>query len=122
MFEDKERRRQAALAITLAFLLVLGIFVGVTFLVIPELVKAVRLIAQIAVNAVDTIAQWDEHTDFSQIPFGEYLQQLHIDWTGLKNQLEGWFAARSSAIVSYAINMISSLVGELVTFFIGPYG
>ena len=119
MFEDKERRRQAALAITLAFLLVLGIFVGVTFLVIPELVKAVRLIAQIAVNAVDTIAQWDEHTVFSQIPFGEYLQQLHIDWTGLKNQLEGWFAARSSAIVSYAINMISSLVGELVNFFIG---
>lgn len=113
------RRARRPLAIVLSLVLVLGVFVGVAFLVLPELVEAVRLIAQIATSAMDSLARLEEDVDLSRLPFGENLARIHIDWEALKRQLEDWFASRGGAVVNQAVSAMSSVVGGLVNFFIG---
>ncbi len=113
------QRTRRPLAIVLSLVLVLGVFVGIAFLVVPELVEAVRLIAQIAVSAMDSLAELEEDVDLSRLPFGEYLARIDIDWEALKLQLEGWFASRGGAVVNQAVSAMSSVVGGLVNFFIG---
>lgn len=115
----RTQKMRRPLAILLALVLVMGIFVGVSFLVIPELIEAVKLIAEIAVTALDTLAQLEESTDLSQMPLGEYLTKIDVDWVGLKNQLEQWFSDRGGAVVNQAVDAIGTVVGNLVTFFIG---
>lgn len=117
--KNKTHRLRRPLAILLALVLVLGIFTGVAFLVVPELIEAVKIIAKIAVTALDTLAQLEESTDLSQMPLGEYFSKIDIDWIGLRNQLEQWFSGWGGTAVNQAMDTIGTVVGNLVTFFIG---
>lgn len=117
--EIRKMKVRRPLAILLALVLVLGIFVSIAFLVVPELIEAVKFIAKIAVTALDTLAQLEESTDLSQMPLGEYFSKIDIDWIGLRNQLEQWFSGWGGTAVNQAMDTISTVVGNLVTFFIG---
>lgn len=113
---DSKARRP--LAILLALLSVLGIFVGVAVLVIPELAEAVRMIIQILSQLFDSMAVMGEQTDYSNIPLGEYLAGIDIDWNGLKNNLEAWFAAQSSRIVDGVMAVLGNVADKVVTLFL----
>ena len=58
------------LAILLALVLPMGILGEASFWVIPELIEAVKLIAEIAVTALDRLAQLEESTDLSRMSLG----------------------------------------------------
>lgn len=115
----KQEKLKRPLAIILSLLLVLGIFTGVAFLVIPEIVDTVRLIAQIAISGIDQAALWEKSIDFSSMPFGEYLEQIDIDWIRLKRSLEQWTASRQDVILKQAAGAVSSVVEAFMNFFIG---
>mgnify|MGYP002552669936 FL=1 len=97
----------------------LGIFVGIAFLVVPELIGAIKLLGQSVVTFLDTLARAEENADLSQMPYGTYLSQIDIDWIGLKNQLEQWLSNQSGMIVDQVMSAVSSAAGGLVTAFIG---
>ena len=84
----KHKKAKRPFAIFLSLVLVLGIFIGVAFLVIPEIVDAVRLVAQIIMSGIDQATFWEENIDFSALPLGEYLEQIDIDWVQLKLTLK----------------------------------
>lgn len=117
--KNKTHRMRRPLAIILALVLVLGVFIGVAFLVVPELVEAVRLIMQISIGGLDTLAQLEESADWSQIPFGEHLSQINIDWQGLRTQLEQWFSSHGGNIANHAMGAIGSMAGGAVSALIG---
>lgn len=71
---SKHEKSKRPLAIFLSLVLVLGIFTGVAFLVLPEIVDAVRLVAQIILSGIDQATFLEENIDFSDFPFGEYLE------------------------------------------------
>ncbi|MBQ2776406.1 MAG: AI-2E family transporter [Peptococcaceae bacterium] len=107
------------LAMLLSFTLVIGILAGVTVLVIPELIAAVRLIVQIIISALDTLAELDR-TVFAEIPtFGSAIAGAEIDWVQLKLQIENWFKAQSIIWVEQGVGLAGSLAGQIVAFFIG---
>ena len=83
----KKEKAKRPLAIFLSLILILGIFTGIAFLVIPEIVNTIRLVAQIVISGIDQAASWEQTIDFSRLPFGEYLQQIDIDWKQLKDNL-----------------------------------
>ncbi len=106
------------LAIILALLLVFGIFIGVTVLVVPELLKAVKLIVQIAGGGLEQLAQMETNSALVETPIGRFFVKLNIDWLGLKNQMEVWVRSQSSTLVNQAVGVAGSFAGSLVTFFI----
>ena len=117
--KTKLRKGARPLAIVLALALVFGMFIGITVLVVPELIEAVKLIIQIAGGGLDQLAQMETNTALMGTPVGQYFAKLDIDWLGLKTQMEEWFKSQSGTFVNQAVGAASSFAGSLVTFFIG---
>ncbi len=110
----KIKKGKRSLSIILALLLIIGVLVGVSFLVIPELVNAISLIVQIIANSLEQLADLEKTGgDLTRIPFSEYLDQ--IDWIGLKNQLENWFKAQSGELMNHAVGAAGSVVSIIFT-------
>lgn len=115
----KHEKAKRPLAILLSLILVLGIFTGVAFLVIPEIVDAVRLVAQIILSGIDQAASWEQTIDFSALPFGEYLEQVDIDWIQLRKNLEQWTISQRDVLLKQAAGALSSITTGFINFFIG---
>lgn len=114
----KERLRRT-LAILCCLILVLGIFVGVAILVIPELINAVVIFATTIIDILDQIAALESKADFTGIPYGEYLAQIDIDWVELRNGLESWLSQLGNTIVERAGNVVGNVASSLVDVGIG---
>lgn len=113
---DKGKR---PLAIVLSLFLVIGIFIGVAFLVIPELIEAIKLIVQIATKSLDQLAQIEKNKTLSQGAVATILGKIDIDWMGLKIQLENWFKSQSSNLMEQATRAAGAIVSTVITFVIG---
>lgn len=115
----KKEKAKRPVAIVLSLVLVLGIFTGIAFLVFPEIVDTIRLVAQIVMSGIDQAASWEQTIDFSKLPFGEYLQQIDIDWMQLKNNLEQWTISQRNVLLQQAAGAVSSVASGFMNFFIG---
>ena len=115
----KKEKTKRPLAIVLSLVLVLGIFIGIAFLVIPEIVDTIRLVAQIVLTGIDQAASWEQTIEFSGLPFGEYLQQIDIDWMQLKGNLEQWTMSQRNVLLQQAAGAVSSIASGFMNFFIG---
>ncbi len=111
--KPKIKKGRRSLSIILALILIIGVFVGVAFLVIPELVNALRLIVQIVADVLEQLANLEKTGDLTRIPFAEYLSQ--IDWLGLKSQLENWFKSQSGELMNLAVGAAGSIVSTVIT-------
>ncbi len=117
--KTKLKKHVRALSIVLALILVLGIFIGVAVLVIPELVNAVALIVQIIGGALNQLASLESNAEIMASPLGKYLADIDIDWLALKTQLEEFIKTYSGSFVNQAVDVTGSVVGGVVNFFIG---
>ncbi|MGN0313671.1 MAG: AI-2E family transporter [Fusicatenibacter sp.] len=107
------------MAILLSLILVSGIFAGVAVLVIPELVNAVTVLSSAVMEVLDQIAALESNADFSEIPFGEYLSRIDIDWIQLKNDLETWLKQFGNSMIDKVGSAIGSIVSSVVDGVIG---
>lgn len=107
------------LSIGLSLLLVFGIFIGVTVLVVPEVVKAIKLIVQITGGGLEQLAQMESNTALTSTPLGQLFEKVDIDWLGLKRQMEEWVKSRSGTLVNQVVGAAGSLAGGVITFSIG---
>lgn len=115
----KAQKARRPLAILLSLMLVLGILIGVAFLVIPEIIKAIRLIAQIILSGIDRAALLEDSLDFTQLPFGEYLEQIDINWAELKDKLEKWTIEQQNGLIRQTAKAVSSVATIIINFFMG---
>ena len=113
------KRKCAALAILLSFILVIGVFVGVAFLVIPELIDAVSIVISSLTNGLDQLVAFESTADYSKIPFGEQLSQIDIDFLELKDNLNEWLNQLGTTIMDTAASAFGSVVATAVDFAIG---
>lgn len=113
----KHKKAKRPLAIFLSLLFVSGIFTGVAFLVIPEIVDAVRLVAQIILSGINQATFLEENVNFSTFPLGEYLE--HIDWVQLKINLEDWTISQRDVLLKRAAGTVNSITAGFINFFIG---
>lgn len=115
----KHEKAKRPLAIFLSLVFVLGIFTGVALLVIPEIMNAVRLVAQIILSGIDQATFLEENIDSSAFPLGEYLEQIDIDWVQMKKNLEEWTMSQREVLLKQAAGTVSSIAAGFVNFFIG---
>ncbi len=103
------------LAFVISLLVIIGVLVGVVWLVIPELIQAIKVIVQSAVELVNGFIGM-EPAQIRELPFGGVL--LSIDWDGLLVTLQNWLKTQGSTIVNTAFDTIGSLVGGIYQFVI----
>lgn len=111
-FLQKLRR---PLSFVISLLIIIGILAGVIWLVIPELVEAIKVIAQSVLDFVNKLSSMDEK-EIAQLPFGNTL--LNTDWDKILQTLQTWLKEKSGSIMNTAIGTVSSVVGGVVDFFI----
>jgi len=106
-------RRPVSFIISLV--LIVGVLVGVVWLVIPELINAVKVIVQGVIDLVNKFSGMSE-SELSELPFGSIL--LNTDWDKMLDTLQNWLKNQSGTIVNTAVGTIGSLVGGIFDFFI----
>lgn len=111
-FWQKLRR---PLAFIISLVLILGILVGVIWLVIPALVDAVKVIVQSVIDFINKISAMDKD-EIAELPFGSAL--LNIDWGKMLTTLQDWLKNQSGNIVNTAFGTISSLLGGIFDLFV----
>ena len=102
------------LAILLSLILVIGIFVGVAVLVVPERMGAVSVVISSVTGGLDQIAAFESSADLSAFPFAEQLQKLDIDWLAMKAQLENWIQKISSELLDSTASALGGLASSLI--------
>lgn len=107
------------LAILLSLVLVLGIFIGVAFLVVPELVDAVTIVITSVMEGMDQLAAFENAADYSRLPFGEQLAQIDIDFLQLKSSLGEWLKQLGTTLMDSAAGALSSVASMIFDFIIG---
>lgn len=95
----RKNKARCPLAILFSLILVIGIFVGVAVLVVPELMGAVSVVISSVTGGLDQIAAFESSADLSAFPFAEQLKKLDIDWLAMKAQLEDWIQKISSTLL-----------------------
>lgn len=106
-------RRPVSFIISLV--LIIGILVGVVWLVIPELVSAIKVIVQGVIDLVNKLSAMSE-AELAELPLGSVL--INTDWDKLLDTLQTWLKNQSGTIVNTAVGTIGSLVGGIFDFFI----
>ena len=80
LFRKKQTPRKVKarrpVAILLSLLFVIGIFVGIAVLVIPELTGAISIVVTSITGAMEQLAAMDSSADLSQIPLAQQLSIL----------------------------------------------
>ena len=103
------------LAYIVSLILILSTIAGIIWLVIPELVEAVTVIATRLIDFITKISSMSE-SEIAEMPFGEYL--LYFDWDRILEILKNWLKNQGGALVGTAIGTVGSLVGVIFDFFI----
>lgn len=111
----KNSKLKTVVSFIVSLLLILGILAGVVWLVIPELVDAVKVIADGALNFINKISGMSQE-EIAQLPLGKLL--LDIDWEKTLNTLQTWIKSQSGKIVDTAVGTVSSVVAGIYDFFI----
>ena len=111
---SKKEKARRPVAILLSLILVIGIFVGIAVLVIPELTGAVSIVLSSVNNGLDQMAALESPEDFATLPFPTYLEKVDIDWMILKQQLENWIQQLSSTILGSTASALGSLATSLI--------
>ena len=109
----KKIRRPLSYIISLV--MIIGVLVGVVWLVIPELAGAVKLIVQSVIDMITRLNAMDK-AELAELPFGSML--LDTDWDKLLDTMQNWLKNKSGSIVNTAVGTVSSLVGGIFDFFI----
>lgn len=103
------------LSCLLSLVIIISILVGIVWLVIPELVEAIRVIADTVVDTIKHISTMEE-SEIAELPFGKFL--LGIDWNGILGKIQTWFQNEGGSIVNTAVGTIGTVFGGLFDFFI----
>lgn len=104
------------LAILLSVLLIFTILAGIIWLIIPELIRAIRIVAEHLIEWIDYIKQLSPE-DMRQLPFGNLLAD--INWDNTLSSIQNWLKDQGGNLVSTAVGTIGSVLGGIVNFFFG---
>lgn len=103
------------LAFLMSLLFVIGIVVGVVWLVIPALVEAVTVIADGVMQYVNKLSSMSR-AEIMELPVGKLL--LNVDWDKTMQTMQTFLKNQGSDIVNTAVGTVSSVVSGIYDFFI----
>lgn len=113
--KPKLQKLRRPVAFIVSLVVILAAISGVVWLVIPELVDAIKVISQSIIALIDDLSTMDQAA-LAELPFGNAL--LSIDWDEFLSSLQNWLKSQSGNIMDTAFGTIGSIVGGVVNFFL----
>ena len=111
----KNPKIKTVISFIVSLVFILGILAGVVWLVIPELIDAVAVIVDGALEFIDRISGMTKE-EIAQLPLGKLL--LDIDWDKTLSTLQNWIKSQGGEIVDTAVGTVSSVATGIYDFFI----
>lgn len=125
LFQGKNKKKfdkiRRPVAFILTILVIVLIFTGVLFVVIPEIGKTIMDLIDRVPKAFDTFWKWAENllVEYPIImKYVENLENLKIDWDSILQNVVGFFSIGTKGIISSGIGMISGVVSGVTTSFV----
>lgn len=115
----KTQKLRRGVAILLSLLLVFGIFLGVAFLVIPEIMDAIPLVGNNISQMIEQMDSPNATANAEPFSFTNLLLQLDIDWAGIKQSLNHWFVESRSTVMNYIMEVAAKVGSVLVNIAVG---
>lgn len=113
----KHTKVKRPLAITLSLLLIIGIILGIVFLVIPELIKALTILGEMAFAQIDRLSKLDmEATIFGGTTIEDFLEN-NVNWAELKTSLQLWIQRTGKTLLNTTVSAAGSVIGAMLSFF-----
>ncbi len=113
----EKNRRGAAILISLVF--VFSIFLGVAFLVIPELMDAVPLVSDNILHIIEETSAQKNAVNTEKFSLPGLLAQMNFDWDAIKAALSEWLAESRSSIMEYVVGTAASISNAIMNIAIG---
>ena len=116
---ERLKKLRRPLAIVLSFIFVAGVFIGVAFLVVPELLNAFGVISSSVMGFVDYLERFDAEGAIDTLPFFDYIKRIDFDWVEIKKDVEVWLKNIGTRFMGTALDTIGSVAGGVVNALIG---
>lgn len=113
------RKASRMLGILCTFLLFGAVVVMVLFMVIPELVKAIGILASSAEQFVRRLQIQSENGrwDFLTPEMIDWIGSLQLDWTKMGNDLKNWLVSGAGTVLGSTVGAVSAVVSGVVNGF-----
>ena len=99
------------LAFILSLVMILGIITGIIILVIPELTKAVTIIANSALEFVKELSDKDKNSELHK-----FINKMlaDVDWDNITVSIQNWLADSGSGLMNTAVGTVTAVFGGLI--------
>lgn len=113
------KKMRRPFAVVISILLVSGIFVFVVCLIVPELVKALYIIAEGLISLGKSLSQWSSSIAMSDTALGRLAESLDFDLAALQNKVINWITETGPQIAAEAANAFSGIGSGIFNFVVG---
>ena len=107
------------LAVIISILLVAGIFISVVCLIVPELIKALYIIAEGLIRLGKSLNEWSSNAALSDTAIGRLAENLGLDLDSLQKRVIGWISETVPEIAAQAANAFSGIGSGIFNFIVG---
>ncbi len=115
----KKTKLRRAFSIILSLLLIFSIFIGIAFLVVPEIIDAIPLVINNIIKFTDQLMVQKESINFNKLPFGNELANIDIDFSKIKSAVTNWLPDGKSIFTDYIMGTATKVGNSFVSFVIG---
>ncbi len=114
----KLKKAKRPISIFLSLLLISGIFLGIIFLVIPELIKALTILGEMAFAEIDRLSKVDMNaTVFGGTTIEDFLEN-NVNWAELKTSLQLWIQRAGKTLLNTTVSAAGSVISAMLSFVI----
>lgn len=106
-------------SVMVTLLIIVGIFVLVALVVVPDLVNAITKLSNIIPTFIDHLQQNYNQLSTKFPVISEQLKNVHIDWSSLSQMLSKYTHQIASNLVSYTITWTTNLFRGFLTIILG---
>ena len=115
----KIERFKRPISIVLVILLLIGIIFIVLFLMVPELIKTVKMLTVAVPEFVTTIQEKLENLGINNESFNTWLNSMSIDWNSVSAKAVDFLKNGAGSFVNSTFSVVSSIINGVMNFFIG---
>ena len=113
----EKMRRPVSLALSIAlFIAVIGAFL---IIIIPEIGRSLNALAAAIPGAINQFRDWITQLGEENEVVKDALSNIKINWDDVTKYITSFLQNDAAGVVSYAMGMISSIVGIAINFFLG---
>lgn len=119
ILDNLRRKGRRAFSIIFTLLIFLGIFIGMTFMVIPELARSLGALATQIPNFIESLDHWIQDLVDQYPQLSVVTDNFSFDFDSITKSLTDWLSSIAVDLVQSGFGFVQNIVSKISTFFMG---